>query len=252
MFSIVVPLVKNHDDYIPKLFSTLSVEKDLVTEIIIARSQLPDNQNELFERYIKNCASNTGLIGKEVIFKSEGKQNAAQNRNSGGMCAKSDWICFLDADDEYSEFRLRYLSQVIKNHLNANLVLHSYTYKNELSNWPMPTSFEKSKLKINKEIQKFATSNEQTNTNLNVPVEGSGLNRIHHGHITVKTEVFRKIKFQIDQPGREDGIFCNSVLKEFGGAFYLPTALSVYNVERSATNKSPLQKIIQKLRDKWN
>lgn len=250
MFSIVVPLVKDHDAYVPKLFAALSIERELVTEIIIARSQLPGDQNEQFERYIKTCASNAKLIGKEVIIKSESKQNAAQNRNVGGIQAKSDWICFLDADDEYSKYRLRYLSEIIKIHSEANLILHSYTYKNELSNWPMPTNFEKNKYKISKEIQKFLVAKDQKDTNLKVPVQGSGLNRIHHGHITVKNEAFRKIRFQVDQPGKEDGIFCNSVLKEFGSAYYLPIALSIYNIERSATNKSPLRKIFQKLQFK--
>ena len=250
MFSIVVPLVKDHDAYIPNLFATLSIERELVTEIIIARSQLPRDQKEQFARYIKACASNAGLIGKEVIVESESKQNAAQNRNLGGIQAKSDWICFLDADDEYSEFRLSYLSQIIETHSEANLILHSYTYQNELSNWPMPTNFERDKYKISKEIQKFVVASDQNDTNLKVPVEGSGFNRIHHGHITVKNEAFRKTKFQVDQPGKEDGIFCNSVLREFGSAYYLPTALSVYNIERSATNKSPLRKILQKLQSK--
>jgi glycosyltransferase involved in cell wall biosynthesis len=250
MFSIVVPLVKDHDAYIPKLFATLSIEKELVTEIIIARSHLPSNQNEHFERFIKASASDAGLIGKEVLVKSESKQNAAQNRNAGGMKAKSQWICFLDADDDYSEFRLRYLCQIIKNHSESNLILHSYTYKNELLNWPMPTNFEKCKDKIKRETQKFVASGDQGNSNLNVPVKGSGLNRIHHGHITVKKEVFQKVKFQANLREKEDGVFCNSVLREFGGAYYLPTALSLYNIERSATNKSPLKKIIQKLQSK--
>ena len=89
MFSIVIPLVRDHDAYLPKLFATLSIEKDLIFEVIIARSQLSANLTENFEHYVNSCASDVGLTNKVVFENSEYKQNAARNRNAGGIRAKS-------------------------------------------------------------------------------------------------------------------------------------------------------------------
>ena len=246
MFSIVVPLVKDHDAYIPKLFATLSIEKDLIYEVIIARSQLTAKLTENFENYVKSCASDVGLTNKVVFENSEYKQNAAQNRNAGGIRAKSEWICFLDADDEYSEYRLRYLSLIIKNYPKANLILHSYTYKSELSNWSMPANLNTSIARVEAETQDFSENKESKNSNLTVPLENTGKNRIHHGHITVKKKVFQETKFPIDRPGREDGLFCKVVLSKYGNVKYFPLPLSIYNVERSATNKSPYKRLMEK------
>ena len=246
MFSIVVPLVKDHDAYIPKLFATLSIERDLIVEVIIARSQLSASQTKNFERYINSCALDVGLTNKVVFENSMDKQNAAQNRNAGGIRAKSEWICFLDADDEYSEYRLRYLSLIIKKYPEVNLILHSYTYKSELPHWSMPTDLKKSINQVEAETQEFSENKESKNSNLTVPLENTGNNRIHHGHITVKKKVFQETKFLIDHPGQEDGLFCNVVLSKYGNVKYFPLALSIYNVERSATNKSPHKRSIEK------
>jgi hypothetical protein len=246
MFSIVIPLVKDHDVYIPKLFATLSIENDQIVEIIIARSHLPANQADKFERYVNSCASDVGLANKVVFENSEYKQNAAQNRNAGGSRANSDWICFLDADDEYSEYRLRYLSLIIRKYPEVNLILHSYTYKSELQNWSMPANLKKSIDQVEAETQDFSENKESKNSNLTVPLKNTGNNRIHHGHITVKKKVFQETKFLIDQPGQEDGLFCNVVLSEHGNVKYFPLPLSIYNVERSATNKSPYKRLVEK------
>jgi hypothetical protein len=110
----------------------------------------------------------------------------------------------------------------------------------------MPANLKKSIDQVEAETQDFSENKESKNSNLTVPLENTGNNRIHHGHITVKKKVFQETKFLIDRPGREDGLFCKVVLSKYGNVKYFPLPLSIYNVERSATNKSPYKRLMEK------
>jgi len=239
LFSIIIPTFNAEHTLGRAVESLLRQNRPELLELLIVDDGSQDATCEL--------ASHYGRAHSNIRFlqiASNGGPGIA--RNLGLQHARGEWICFLDADDEYSEYRLRYLSLIIEKYTKVNLILHSYSYKTESPNWSMPANFMNSLYQVEEEIQEFSEDRARKNTNLTVPIENTGNNRVHHGHITVKKKVFQETKFLIDQPGKEDGHFCNEVLSKYGHAKYFPIPLSIYNVERSATNEPPYKRLTTK------
>ena len=250
-FSIVIPVVEQHDKFLPALISGLCKEAHLIEEIIICRGGLDESKRDQYICWLNQFTKSQGKVIPLFLESSRKSRNAGRNRNIGAQKAKSDWIAFIDADDIYSDERLSILKKVIEKNPGTNLILHSYTYQNELGEYPLiqvnqQTSFEP----ILNEVlynENHEGTNSEENTNIKVPVSAGGRSRVHHGHVTVRKSVFEKIHY-ITEGVAEDGKFCRRVLQELGGVIYLAVPLSIYVVNESGTNISPLKKRIQDLR----
>jgi glycosyltransferase involved in cell wall biosynthesis len=250
-FSIVVPVVEQHDKFLSALISRLGKEAHLIEEIIICRSGLDESKRDQYTSWLTQITIDQREVIPIFLESSRKQRNAGSNRNIGAQRAKSDWIAFIDADDVYSQERLSILNNIIEKNSGANLILHSYTYQTELDEYPLiqvnqQTSFE---LILNEALydENFGRTYSEENTNIKVPVSAGGRSRVHHGHVTVRRSVFNKIQYPTDGVA-EDGKFCRRVLQELGGVIYLALPLSIYVVNESATNMSPLKKRIKELR----
>jgi len=249
LFSCVIPLVEKHDKHLPKIFQTLAEEQDYIHELIIARSELKSSDEIFFKNWISEIARKYSFNSNLTMSFEGDKRNAAQNRNRGASLASAEWLTFLDADDEYSNRRLRTLAHFTKMKCNPNLLVHSYLYEHEIdSAWESevgngPTSPNTSGEDV---LILLTQSKNPKNTNLQPKFDLQEVLRIHHGHLTVRKEIFDEIQFSINSPGSEDGIFCSTVAEKFGSAYLIPESLSIYQVDRSATNLSFRQKLIRR------
>ncbi len=251
VFSIVIPVVEQRDKFLPILISELGKEAHLIEEIIICRSGLDESKRDQYISWLNQFTMNQEEVIPILLESSRKSRNAGGNRNIGARRAKSDWIAFIDADDKYSEKRLSILKKVIEDNVEVNLILHSYTYLNELGEFPLIQASERKTFEpiLNDVLydENFAKSYSEEDTNINVPTSAGGRSRVHHGHVTVRKSVFDKIQY-LNEGVAEDGKFCRRVLRELGGVIYLAVPLSIYVVNESATNISPLMNRIEGLR----
>ncbi|MBR4881344.1 MAG: glycosyltransferase, partial [Clostridia bacterium] len=89
-FSVIIPVYNKADTISASIDSVISqTEKDF--ELIIVDDGSSDNIDEVLSKY-KNI---------HVITQENGGVSVA--RNSGIMAAQGDYICFLDADDLWTE-----------------------------------------------------------------------------------------------------------------------------------------------------
>ena len=255
IFSIVIPVVEKHDMFLPSLISELGKEAHLIEEIIICRSGLDESKRNQYIYWLNQFTMNQEEVTPIFLESSRQSRNAGGNRNVGARRAKSEWIAFIDADDKYSEKRLSILKKVIEQNVGVNLILHSYTYQNELDEFPLIQVNEQKTFEpiLNDVLfdENFSNSYSEKDTNINVPTSAGGRSRVHHGHVTVRKSVFDKIQY-LNEGVAEDGKFCRRVLRELGGVIYLAVPLSIYMVNESATNISPLMNKIKGLRAVFN
>jgi len=231
-FSLVVPLIPAHDEKLLRLFENLSQAPNFFSEIIIARSETKNDTILRIKENIEELQRNTGITCPVILAPSKDRCLAGENRNRGWQLASSEWVSFLDADDLYLPEKFSFQREVIEHFSDVNLILHDFYFESELDGKALPRAnhLELTKLFHNSEIF-FETFGANTsslaslagNTNIRIP---GGFN-VHHGHVTVRSDIYSSVKFQ-NTPRVEDGIFCQDLLKSLGGVVYIPAKLSVY------------------------
>ena len=135
-FSIIIPLVPAHDTFLLQLFCTLKLQESFIEDIIIVRSQSDlDSKIQIIEKFEQWVVDSRLRINPKYILLEE-ISLAGENRNIGWKIAVSDWLCFLDADDEYAPGMLFELSRLIVKNKDANLILHDYFFEHEKRSFP--------------------------------------------------------------------------------------------------------------------
>lgn len=128
MLTIGVPLSPSHDQFLFKLLSSLSLDKKVIQEIIISRSDVRAFEVPLFRIYAKVLSIVFSV--KVTILSSPKFCNAATNRNRILKHCKSDYLLFLDADDIYIPDIATRLLCLIQEH-QADLALFCFLDENE-------------------------------------------------------------------------------------------------------------------------
>ena len=161
----------------------------------------------------------------EVIV-TEDKQNAAKNRNiAASKLNDMDYITFIDADDIMLPQRIECLQHCFKLY-DSDIILHNYF---ESSNVPSDNFFE-----TNKEIKILTHTLARSLSGCITQINGYSdrVDKIHHGKVTVKREVFEQVQFpeQREFETKEDSVFCYRVfsLPNIKHA-YIQNELSYYN-----------------------
>lgn len=91
VFSIVIPLF-NKENYIGNCLRSLLLQTYKDFEVIIVNDGSTDRSMEVVESFHQDLPIR--------VFKTENK-GPAHARNFGVLKSSGDWLCFLDADDEY-------------------------------------------------------------------------------------------------------------------------------------------------------
>jgi glycosyltransferase involved in cell wall biosynthesis len=92
-FSIIIPTL-NEEDYLPKILSDLSKQKEKNFEIIVVDASSQDKTKQKALEFSRTFP---------LQFYSVEKSKVAYQRNFGGQKAKGEYLIFLDADARVSE-----------------------------------------------------------------------------------------------------------------------------------------------------
>lgn len=138
------------------------------------------------------------------IVYSHKRKNAAWARNHGAKYAIFDYIMFFDVDDIPHHQKI----EVTKNFIKDNdFLLHSFIErKDRQSQKQLP--IQQNQL-ITSNSFTLPTKKHLTN------IECENYN-IHHAHLTVKTDIVRKIGFDESRckARKEDSLFCQELIKQ--------------------------------------
>jgi glycosyltransferase involved in cell wall biosynthesis len=252
MFSVVIPVVARHDKFLFSLLKRLASERQLIGEVIIVRSGLSGSFSH-FYRYLFEIFSKVFLRRVKIrVFTSPYNRTAGQNRNLGWEQSRFSYTVFLDADDVYHRFRLHTVSELIILFPSANLILNKYQ---EQKLDKLYRKLESQEILDSSHIlgcdlsPKSLSTNSQIPGGFNISVKDSNGNtlKITQGHIVVRTELRKRVKY-FDFLKGEDGLICSEILLRFGEVFVVNRELSQYRTKFSSFGSSNLTKFLLKIR----
>jgi hypothetical protein len=229
-FSIVVPLIPQHDSKLKSLFEGLASQNSLIKEVIICRSEsfAPDFLLQIKFRLIARFG---GLKAPIIINSFRGMARDGTNRNRGWLAATAPYVAFLDADDKYARNRIEIIHQALVTS-NADAVLHDYHSQHEKPGKFEEVVFDKSKInncqlaKIKDENEEFFAVCDQDDRRL----------QIHFAHLTLKTNLRDEMKFS-DRFPAADAQMTQELLVNKKSMIYIDLKLSSWVRDRSIRYK---------------
>lgn len=234
MFSVVVAFTSVHDKYLRQILKYLSASQNHVSEVILVRDPIRGIPALILKARVKILVRLFKLEKPISTLFNSSRLYAGAARNLGWDKAESEWVMFLDADDDYSSNRFAIIEDIISQTSGSNLILHDFCTAEEpfLPEWDISAG---SRIVTTKEIQeqtiKYVDSSE--NFNLFVPTPIGGFYNVHHGHLTVRKSL-KSLHMFPELKKAEDTKFCRSVLFGSGGVVFIPLKLSRYHPQKSS------------------
>lgn len=114
--SVIIPCIPNHIKFLDRMITSLSQQTRKPNEIIVAVSELDRNDSNLLEKHLKK------IFFKCRVYSTLSKQKSWENRDRGASISKSDYLFFLDADDECHPQRIEVGMDLVKKQ-NAEFIL---------------------------------------------------------------------------------------------------------------------------------
>jgi len=171
------------------------------------KKKISDNYEKLF-----NSKYNLNI----KLISTKKKCYAGKNRNRIIKHVKGDIISFIDADDTMHPQKLQKIYQLFKEYNNLKVLVH--TYSPNYNKFPKLQVFPKicNLEDINKAINADKTIYPERLRN-NLPEKYLGINYIHHGHITCKTTLLKKIKYNENKKyiRGEDSLLIRNLINYF-------------------------------------
>ena len=230
IFTVVIPLIPQHDFEIKRILKLLADEQHLIEKVIICRSETKGSVSKIRKRYLK-YAKSVGF-NKEIIVNSvKHVARDGTNRNRGWKLASTKYVAFMDADDLYSNTRLSTLLNFF-DLTGADALLHNYNSLS-LSN------------EINNEMTchniKIAVEKNKEGTDYLVDTFGNAL-KVHFAHVTVRNEIRDILMFTDRFPGA-DWEFATQLVSRGLNVQYLTQELSAWSRNRSIRYRLRLYKM---------
>lgn len=187
--SVGIPCILRDIKKIERLLKSIENQTYKPYEVLIGLSGVTKKISDDYEKLFNNKYNlNIKLIStnKECY--------AGGNRNRIIENVKSDIISFIDADDTMHPQKLQKIYQLFKEYKNLKVLVHTYSPNynkfSKLQIFPRICNLED----INKAINDDTTIYPERLRN-NLPEKYLGINQITHGHITCKTSLLKKIKY---------------------------------------------------------
>ncbi|MAI37320.1 glycosyltransferase family 2 protein [Alteromonas sp.] len=115
--SVIVPLY-NREKFLPQLFSTIESQTFRNIELIL----IDDGSEDRTEQWL---AENTKALSFPLIYHKQSNAGPYAARNKGLKLAKGEYIAFQDSDDEWPEYHLSALYDVMKKNPKIDWVFGS-------------------------------------------------------------------------------------------------------------------------------
>jgi glycosyltransferase involved in cell wall biosynthesis len=178
LISIGVPCILKHVKHLPTLIKSINNQTLLPYEIIISLS----STDKITGEYISKKLNKISKVNVKVIDTIEEKY-AGDNRNICVENCNTELISFIDADDELCLTRTEVLEKVYKEY-DYDVLYHLHTNKKVCNN------FDGKVINNNVLREKIKTD---YNKFLHITKASIEVNKIHHGHYTIKTDIMKKI-----------------------------------------------------------
>jgi len=124
-FSIVIPLY-NKEYSIKRCLDSILIQKEVCYEIIVVNDGSKDNSLAIVESHYKReiaCA--------HIQIINQSNQGVSAARNKGVEVSRFEYVCFLDADDEWRPDFLQKMAALIKNYPRADLYCLAHMIKKD-------------------------------------------------------------------------------------------------------------------------
>lgn len=210
--TVVIPCGPRHTQFLPRIVKNLIEGTVVPDEIIIAVSEITDEQGFSLQKSLTEVFANIRILPTQL------KCGPGVNRNRGAAVVAGDVISFIDADDIIHPQKIEIVKYVFEKY-KPSIFLHSMilgldgdfpVYENlqELENTVQVVKGD--------EIYKntFGTGNRYYRPASNIWADNTAGGSLHHGHSSVLASVVKgidAIEFGNYVPG-EDGNFCRDVL----------------------------------------
>ena len=229
-----IPCINKHKNLLHDLIININEQILLPNEIIISLSETTDKDGEELQNNL-NKISDTNVR----IISSDKKIYASSNRNICADNCNTDIITYIDADDLMCPMRIKILEDIY-NEYYYDAIYHNF----EESIKKCSVSYNKMKFKKeNKDyyikIEEKMKSNpeEAKKTNYGNDRDFGDLGLISHVHLTIKTDLMKKYKQDINNDTSEGVIHAGLLVKNDLKVLTLPDFVgTIYRKELSESS----------------
>lgn len=219
---VVVPSVPEHVSHLDDLFDSVASQTVLPDKVVVALSETDSQTCNFLETEFRNKFTDIDIKFDCV----DQKAFSATNRNRGSHeCHAQDLIAFMDADDIMHPKRVQLARDMIARY-DADALAH--TYSSEIAH-----------VSGNEKVHMPDDVRRQHEIQLlnNGPIHFENV-AIHHGHPTVRREVFEREKQDDSERYRrsEDSEYLRRLTDKNYGVMFVESPLSVYRSHLSAEN----------------
>ncbi len=230
IFTVVIPLIPQHDFEIKRILKLLANEQHLIEKVIICRSETKGSVSKVEKRYQK-YAESVGFNKEIYVDSVKDVARDGTNRNRGWKLASTRYVAFMDADDLYADTRLSTLLSFF-DLTDADAILHNYsslTLSSENNN------------EIPCQNTEIVVEKDDNGIDYLADKLGNGL-KVHYAHLTVRNEIKEILMFTDRFPGA-DWEFATQLVSRGLNVQYLTQELSAWSRNRSIRYRVRLYKM---------